>query len=152
MTYRYRPSVTSFLGSIAFALLPASLVAVVYVLRGPDFGTILWILSGLMCLYSAFLCIQAVFVHLQSLVMNDRGFGIIGSLSRSWVDWDQVNEATLRERHNPVTRTDRLIVLETRRGPIAFPLSVLDRRAEQDAIAHIRAHTKLVVVRDQPAI
>lgn len=150
---RYHPSLGSFLGSIAYGASPAATAGVVLYLRGPESGNLLWIASLLMGLFALVLCLQAVFVHLNRLEMNERGIGVADPLTGSrWMRWEDVVDATLRERRNPVSRTDHLLILRSRSTMINYPLSILSRGAEEHVLAELRARTKLITIQDRPAV
>jgi hypothetical protein len=128
-------------------------VGVVHYLKGPQPGVLIWIASAVMLLFAFLLCMQVVFVHLVRLELSPLGIRAVGPLSGAqWLSWDEISEATLRERRNPVSRTDHLLILKSPRTMLNYPLSVLPRPAEAAVLDELRLRTRLVVIQDRPAI
>jgi hypothetical protein len=153
MNHRFRPSLKSLIGSLAYAASPAVVVGMVYYLKGPHLGIVIWIASVLMLLLAFVLCLQAILVHLVRLEISPSGIRVAGGLSRvQWLRWEGISEATLRERRNPVSRTDHLLILKSAGVMLSYPLSVLSHSDESVVLDELRRRTKLVVIQDRPAI
>lgn len=150
---RFRPSFSSFVGSLAYSLSPAIVVGIVRYFKGPHLGVAIGIGSALMLLLAFFLCVQDVFVHLVQLELSSAGirrFG--GPTAAKAMLWNEVTEATLRERNNPVSRTDRFLILKSQRGMLGYPLSILSPSDESKVLEELKNRTRLVVMQDRPAI
>jgi hypothetical protein len=153
MSHKFRPSFGSLLGSLAYAASPAIVVGVVHYLKGPNLGVLIWIASALMLIFAFVLCLQAVFVHLVRLEISPSGIRVAGGLSGvQWLRWEEIVEATLRERRNPVSRTDHLLILKSQRAMLNYPLSVLSQSDETAVLDELRRRTRLVVIQDRAAI
>ena len=150
MTRLYRPSFRSFLGCIAYSLSMALVAGIVLFMTRPHPGVLIWIGSILMLLFSFALCVQDVVVHLIQLEISSLGIRTFGGITpaRAML-WSEITEALLRERHNPVSRTDRLIILKSHRGMMNYSLSVLSRSDEQEALEELNRRTRLVVMQDR---
>jgi len=153
MTHQFRTSFKSFLGSLAYSVSPAVVVGVVRYLKGPQLGVLIWIISALMLVYVFTLCLRDVLVHLVRLEINLTCIRVIGPFSQErLLRWEDISEATLRERRNAVSRTDHLLILKSRCTTLNYPLSVLSRPAESAVLDELRRRTRLLVIQDRPAI
>lgn len=153
MNRRYRPSFRSFFGSLVFDSSPLLVVAAVYYFKGFHQGLLLGIVSAGMVLYSVFLVVQSCVVFLGRLEMSPvgiRSFTAFGPMP--FIKWVDINYAMLRERQNPVSRTDRLLILQTPRAKMNFPVSILSREEEQEVIDEVKRRIHLVVTEDRPAV
>jgi hypothetical protein len=153
MNQQFHPSFGSFIGSVVFAASPALVVATVHYFMDLHPGVLIWIGSGLMLSMSFALFLQAIFVHLVRLEISAIGIRTFGGLSAAQaIRWSDVTEATLRERHNPVSRTDRLVILRSRSSMMNYPVSILSHSDELKVVEELNRRTKLVVIQDRPAI
>lgn len=149
----YRPSAASFLGCLVYSLSPAGTAAAVLYFTGPNAGRWIWIPSALMGVFSALLVLQDIVVHLSRLHLDHVGIAVRGPLHAGSLAWSDVRQATLRERVNSVSRTDRLLVLEGSNGRMVnYPISVLSRPSEQKVLEALRSRTVLLTKQDQPSI
>jgi len=148
--HAYRPSFRSLVASLAWAAAPLLGPIIIWVIF-PAFlnNVIAWGLTGLMILYSMFLLIQALVVHCVRLTLNENGL----SFGRRTIQWSDINDAVMKERRNPVSRTDRVIMIRLHDGKVMnYNLSTLDPSDEDDAIRFIRGKIRLPVVQDRPAL
>jgi hypothetical protein len=153
MNRRFYPSFRSFLGSLAFDFSPLVIVGAVYYFKGSHTGILLGILSVVMIAISALQFLQTCIVHLVRLEIAPGGIRTKSALGPSMqMAWRDVIEATLRERKNPVSRTDHLLILRSAGGMMNYPLSILKRSEEAEVIEELQRRTRLGVVEDRPAI
>ena len=153
MTYRFRPSLRSFLASLAFAAIPAVIAVAVHHWLGSRMRVLVWIGSAVLVLMSFLYFVQAMSVHLIRLEISPEGIRRFGGPSGEHaMRWSEITEATLRERRNPVSRTDRLLILKSRDKMLNYPLSILSRADELKALEELNRRTKLLVIQDDPAV
>lgn len=149
----YKPSFKSLAASVLFALWPVGTAALItYFFWNPNRKVLLFALGGFQVLLSGFLLLQAVLVHCNKLWLDDGGVRVAGPLAATQMAWTEIASAILRERANAVSRTDRMLVLRSRRDQLIFNTSTLSPEDEEAALQIIRARTILVVQRDKPSI
>jgi hypothetical protein len=147
----YRPTFASFLASLPIALWPAAVAAVVVWLLEP--GIVLKVFSALMVIFALHNVISAVFVHRTSLYVDPHGILMKGSLGGlTSIEWTDVTSAVLRERENPVTRTDHLLIIDSDRHRLMFNTHILKLADEKELLETVRRHVPLGVHRDTPAV
>lgn len=148
----YRTSFRSFLGSLVYDLSPAAIAALVMYFVGGSAPYLLWVASGLMLLFSLLLVLQSLVVFRNRLYLDEVGIAVAGLLSRRAMRWSEVTGATLRERKNAVSRTDRLLVLESRDRMLSYVTSTLSPPEEEAVLAEVGRRTRVVVYQDKPTI
>jgi len=106
-----------------------------------------------MGLYSLFLIVQDIFVHRQRIIITTDGVVVLG-LGHNFVRWSDVGSATIRERHNLVSGTDRLLLLTAKDGSIlvAYPISVLPPEAQTRILLLVRKMVPTAVQFDKGTI
>ena len=142
----------AFFGSLFYGLSPALTAGIVLYFASGSAGWLLWILSGFMFLLALYLSVQCVFVHLNRLYLDDARIKTVNPLHTAELRWAEIVSATLRERVNSVSRTDRILILKSRRATLLFNTSTLSEPDETAVLAKVRAQTSLVVQRDKPTI
>lgn len=148
----YRPSWRAFGGSLVYDLSPVFMAAIVTYFAYESARWWLWVANAAMVLLSVYSCTQSIFVYLQRLHLDDRGIGATTVFGARAIAWTDVVNATLRERLNPITRTDRLLIVKSRRATMLFNTSTLSEADEEDVLAKVRARVPLLLQRDRPAI
>ena len=153
MNHQFRPSFKSLIGSLAYSASPAAVVGMVYYLKGSHQGVVIGTASVVMLLLAFVLCLQSIVVHLVRLEINPTGIRVVGGLSQAqWLRWERISEATLRERRNPASRTDHLLILKSAGVTLSYPLSVLSQSDELAVLDELHRRTRLAVIQDWPAI
>ncbi len=145
----FKPAWRSFFSSLGWSLSMAG-VAGAMLYFGPSrwqLSLVILIFSGLMGLFSVVSVLQDIFVHLQKIILLPEGIAVQGILGRPHgVGWSNVKEASLRERHNMVSATDKLIVIITDRGPeVAYPVSILSQADQNEVLMAVRNAVPTVV-------
>jgi hypothetical protein len=148
----YKPSLKSFATSLVYDISPAGSVALVTYFVGNTAGLVFTILSGAMVLFSVVLVLNSVAVHLRKLYVNERGIAVRGMLSETAIPWASINRAVLRERKNAITRTDRLLIIESSYDLLSYVISTLSPDEEEKVLAVVRGKTQVVVYHDPQAI
>jgi len=147
----YRPTFASFLAALPISLSPAVVAAIIVWFLDP--GTALKVVSALFALFALHNVIGDVFVHLGAIHVDERGIMMKGSLGDlRAIEWREVTGAVLRERENPITRTDRLLIIDSDDKRVMFNTNVLKPADEAALLAMVRRHAPLVVERDTPAV
>jgi len=153
MTQSFRPSFKSFVGSVAFSSSLAAVALLGHYFLGSRGGLPAKIGYLAMLGFSALFLLNDINVHLRRLELTPIGIIRHGIFAGGvGMRWEEITEATLRERHNPATRTDRLLILKSPRGVFSYPLSVLSRASETAVIEELKCRSRLVIVQDRPAI
>jgi len=111
-----------------------------------------WVLAGVLALFSLWCFLPCVPVHLQKLYLGEHGIRLSGLFGVTAIPWGRVTGATLRERPNVVSRTDRLLMVTGPNGTLVFPTSTLREDEEERALEFVRRHVNLVVKKDKPTI
>lgn len=142
----------AFCGSLFYSLSPALTAGIVLYFASGSGGWLLWIPSGFMFLLALYLSVQDVFVYLDRLYLDDARIRTANPLHTAELKWTEIVSATLRERVNSVSRTDRILILKSRRAELRFNTSTLSEPDETAVLAKVRAQTSLVVQRDKPTI
>jgi hypothetical protein len=148
----YKPSLKSFVASLAYGLSPLGSVALVMYFVGHTAGLIFKILSGVMVLFSLMNVLSSAMVHLRKLYVTEMGIGVRGILSKTGTSWPDISRVVLRERKNALTRTDRLLIIESPYGVVSYVISTLAPEQEEHVLATVRARTEVVVYHDPHAI
>jgi hypothetical protein len=135
-----RRSLSSFF-SLLYSIAPVCLAAA-FLRFGPNWwrhSLGLLIPSGLMGVISFFLIVQHIVVYRQKLYISPAGIGTIG-LGNNFAAWTHIEKASIRERHNLLSGTDRLLTLTARDGLLllAFPTSVLRSEDEMRVLLLVR--------------
>ena len=149
---RYKPTWSSFLGSAVFALSPAIVASVMTFFLWENVGVLMLIGDSVMAILSLFMLIQATFVHLQRVYVDEEMISVVSPLLRIQIEWSEVIAAILRERENVMTRTDHLLILRTRVRQILFNTSTLSNRDEEHLLDFVRRKVTLVVKKDKPSV
>lgn len=148
----YRPSLDAFWGSFFFGLTPALTAGLFAYFAGGTAGAWFWVPSALMFLLSLYLSVQCVLVFMDRLHLDERLIRAAGPLHKVEITWGEVTGAVLRERANPVSRTDRMLVIRSRRDTLIFHTSTLSEADEEEVLKLVRARVSLTVQRDRPAV
>lgn len=151
-SFRFRPSLASFLGAAAYSLIPAATAGLGTYLLWEKRSTGLLVAGGLMAALSLFLLLQDVVVHLIQVEVDEGAISLIGPFGRSRMRWSEVEGAVLKERENAITRTDHLLILRSRTARIAFNASTLSEANEARFFDFMRQRINLVVERSKPSI
>jgi hypothetical protein len=132
---------------------PLASTAIVFYFKGHDVSVFLAILAVIAILFSAYAFYLTCGVYLQQLEVSPLGIRSFTPFGTgALMEWGKINDAALRERRNPVTRTERLLILHSPYGMMTFPLSILSPKEEQEVIEEIKQRTRLVVIEDRPLI
>lgn len=148
----YKPSLKSLLAALLLALWPVATAATLTYFFGNAKSRVLWVGGGVMALFSLVLLFQAVFVHRQKIWIDERAIRVTGPRFDTRIAWSEIVNATIRERVNAISRTDRLLTIHSQHRRLVFNTSTLSVRDEEEVLAQIRCRTRLFVQRDKPTI
>jgi hypothetical protein len=148
----YKPSIKSFVNGLPYDLSPLGSAALVMYFVGSSAGFLFKVLSGGMVLFSVLLVLNSLMVHLKRLYVNEIGIGIRSFGARTAIPWTDISSVVLRERQNAITRTDRLLIIESPQIAFGYVISTLSPNQEEEVLAAVRAKTQVVVYQDQQAI
>ena len=148
----YRPSLKSLLASLLLALWPLASAATLIYFLGDGKSRVLWVGGGVMALFSLVLLVQAVFVHCQKIWIDERAIRVTGPRVDTRIAWSEIVNATIRERVNAISRTDRLLTIHSQNRKLVFNTSTLSSPDEEEVLGQIRSRTRLFVQRDKPTI
>ncbi len=157
MKRTYKPKTSSLLASFVYDLSPAIIALIGYRFAhtgasARGLGWLLVVATVGMCLLSFYLFIQTIAVHLRRVTIDEESISVTGLLGTTTVGFSSTVKAVLRERVNPVSRTDHLILIQSRTGELlTFNSSTLSRDDEDDFLNELRKCVHLEVVRDRPA-
>jgi len=152
---KFNPSRKSFLGSLLWALSPVLVASIVtyFMYESITWKWVLWIANGFMVLLSLYLFTQSIFVHLQTLYLDDSCIRTSSLLCTIELKWQDINNALLRERVNTMSRTDHLLMLQSYDGHMLFfNTSTLSPKDEETVLEKVREKTTLPVHRDSPSL
>jgi hypothetical protein len=149
----FRPTITSFVASSLYRLSGVFVAAVFMYFTYEEATALHWTLVGAMALFS-FLCfVPCIPVHLQKLHIDEHGLRLAGPFGVTAIPWGMVTGATLRERPNVISRTDRLLTVISLNSKLHFPISMLREDDEERVLELVRGHVKnVVVMTDKPTI
>jgi hypothetical protein len=119
---------------------------------GDSGSRVLWIGGGIMAFFSLVLLVQAVFVHRQKIWIDERAIRVTGPTFDTRIEWSEIVNATIRERVNAISRTDRLLRIHSQDQQLIFNTSTLSSPDEEQLLDQIRCRTRLFVQRDKPTI
>ena len=149
----FKPTCISFILSSLYGITPAISAAVVtyfFYEKGGVLLIILDVLTGLFCLY---LLLQTIIVHLQSISVLNEGIMISGMGRPYGLHWSDIDKATLRERHNILSGTDRLLILHSKQGhTIPYPISILQKTHQNLILQEVRRRVPTSEIFDKPTI
>lgn len=148
----YKPTLSSFVGSSLYRVSPVLIVIIILFFKAGSMNTALWIVSGITILFSFYMLTSSIVVHLQRLYIDGDRIRLSSPLQRCTLRWDDIVSAVLRERHNAMTRTDRLLILRTPDHILGFNISTLSPQDEEAVIAFVHRKTRLLVQRDNPTL
>jgi len=158
MKRTYKPNTSSLFGSFLWDFSPAIIAIIGYRFAhagatAKGLGWLLVVGTVAMCLFSFFLLMQTIAVHLKRVTIDEGSISVTGPLGTTTVSFSSIVKAVLRERVNPVSRTDHLILIQGRSGELlTFNSSTLSRPEEEDFLNEVRRHVDLEVVSDRPAL
>jgi len=158
MTRIYKPKNSSLLTSFVWDIFPVliALIGCHFMHEGASSNGLEWLLLVVtiaMCLLSVFLLIQTIAAHSQSVTLEEDRISITGFLGATAISFNSIDKAVLRERVNPVSRTDHLLIIQSRNGQfLTFNSSTLSPEDEEDFLTELRKHVDLEVVRDKPVL
>jgi hypothetical protein len=148
----FRASFISFMRSAFYSLLPTiTSGTLIFFLPHPIplLAKIAFIIS---LIISVFLFPQSIFVHLQKLYLDEENICVSNIFRATNIRWVNVYSAVLRERENVISRTDRLLILNSPRRNILFQTSILSTKDEELVLEMVRKKTKLVIKKDKKMI
>jgi hypothetical protein len=137
----FRPTLQSFLWSLAWSLTPAAVAALALLLMPAETTRkVLFIIpTALMFLFSALLLLKDIFVHQTRFILSDEGIASWSARLPYGVRWHEVEQAVIRERPNRRSGVDRLLQVRCRDGrDFAYPLSVLSKADQNRILIEIR--------------
>ena len=147
-----KPTFRSFMISFLYDCSPAIMAAIVtYFLHGKigNWVVLLDVLAGLFCI---FLLIQTILVHLRKFSLFEEGIVISGIGRPRGFRWEDFEKAVVRERHNLLSGTDKLLILYFKQGgSIAYPVSVLSKRCENEVLREVRRRVPTSSIFDNPS-
>lgn len=149
---KFRPTQKSFLASLVWALLPVILASIVTYFMYESAHWFLWVADGFLALLSFFLLIQSISVHRQAIYLDDYCIRTSSLLSTTEMKWCDIIKKMLRERANAMSRTDRLLILESSNDILMFNISTLSPEDEEKVLAMVRKKIDLEVHKDSPSI
>jgi len=158
MTRIYKPKASSLWASFVWDFSPALIALIGYGFAhggasAKGLGWLVLVATVAMCLFSVFLLLQTIAVHLRSVTMGQDYICVTGLLGATTIPFSSIAKAMLRERVNPVSRTDHLVLIQSRTGQLlTFNSSTLPPDDEDDFLTELRRHVDLEVVRDKPAL
>ena len=150
---RYKPSVRALPETLAYDLSPATLGVLGALLLRHRAGWLILVPSAVMVMMTVFCLVVTMHAFLSSVTVADDRLVFHRPWSRLTVAWGSVLAATIRERHNKVTRTDRMLVLQLANGEmVTYATSVLSPEDEAEFLEMVRARVRAATVRDRPSI
>lgn len=148
-----KPTFRSFILSTLYRLTPAMsaiVISIFLIEKAKVFVIIADVVTAIFCLY---LLISTIFVHLQKIYLLDDGIVIERLQSRYGVRWEQIQKATVRERHNYLSGTDKLLILYGPHRPIiAYPISILSNSDQKKLLREVRRKIPTSTVFDSPTV
>jgi hypothetical protein len=148
----YKPTFKSFISSSLYGLSPAITAVIVMYFIADSAKLIMWVISGVMVIFSFFLFLQSFFGHLQKLFLDENHIYFSSPFRKVEMKWSDIVSAVLRERENAVSRTDHLLILNSSQDIIAFNTSTLSDKDEKDVLQMVNKKTNLVTQRDKSTI
>lgn len=134
-----KPTIRSFIYSFLYSLSPAIGAGIMtYILYEQSKTLVIFLdaIAGLFCIY---LLVQTIFVHLKKISLLEDGIIITGIVRPYGLRWTDIEKATIRERHNLLSGTDKLLVLYTKQGnKMYYPISILSKRDENEISREVR--------------
>ena len=148
----YKPTLRSFICSVGYLsilLLPPATVTYVYYHKSPTFVVTVDVLVGLVFIWQLW---STIIAHRNVVVVSYEGIGVRNMFAARFLEWESVKGALIRERHNKISRTDRLVKIESIDGEVLmFPLSVFSRAAEIEIMERLRRHAPTSTQIDPPS-
>jgi len=149
----FRPTLWSFVHSSLYRMTPAMTgAAIVYFFyeKNGAIAVVTAVLSALFCIY---LLLQTIVVHTQRIYLLDDAIVISGIGRPYGIPWSEVEKAVVRERHNLLSGTDKLLVIVSRQGAqMAYPVSILSRDAQKHVLREVRRRVPTSSVFDDPTV
>lgn len=114
-------------------------------------GRPMFVNLALMCLISLALIGSAIRVHSKSISLDEYSISTSRKLGREIrLLWSNILKATLRERHNLISRTARFLKVEANDGCILiYNTSILSPQDENELLHIIQQHITLDVITDK---
>jgi hypothetical protein len=150
----YKPTLSSFLASLAYDLSPVILAGVVSFFMWENINIFMLTASILMGILSLYCLLQTIIAHRQMIYVDEQMIAISGyfGLNR-YIHWSQVRGAVLKERENLMSRTDHLLVLHGSNSQVLYlNTSTLSEKDEEELLAFVRRKITLIVERSKPTI
>jgi hypothetical protein len=139
----FKPTLSSFLSSLAWSFSPAS-IATLALLWMPAESThkLLFIIpTTLMFLFSALLFLQDIHVHRTRFILFNDGIASWSARLPYGVKWHEIKQVVIHERPNLRSGVDRLLQVQCLNGRIfAYPLSVLSKADQNRILIAVRRH------------
>lgn len=151
----FKPSPRSFFGSLLLDFSPVIVAIIVtyFMYDSVAWKWLLWVADGFMALLSLFFLQQSIYVHLKKIYLDDHCIRTSSPLCVIELNWLNVTSAILRERINAMSRTDRLLMLQSNDGRILiYNTSTLNPEDEEIVLQKVREKTNLIVHRDSPSM
>jgi len=151
----FRPSKKSFFVSLLWALSPLIVAGIVtyFMYESIAWKWLLWIANGVTVLFSLYLLVQSIYVHLETLYLDNYCIRTSSPLVTIELKWEDIVNALLLERINAISRTDHLLILQSYDDRVLlFNTSTLDPKDEEIVIRKVKEKTNLEIQRDSPSI
>lgn len=146
----FKPTLRSFIRSLIWDISPAVTALVVTYFTYEKAGLIIIILGVLMGLFSLYLILQTIIVHLQKITLLDEGIFISGLGRPFGLRWSDIEKGTIRERHNIISGTDRLLILYSKNGHIlSYNTSTLSKHDENIVLSEVRKRIPTAAIFDR---
>ena len=146
----FKPTLRSFIRSLIWDISPivtASLVT--YFMHDKAESIVIIIIDVIAVLFSLYLILQTIIVHLQKITLLNEGIFISGLGKPFGLRWSDIENATLRERHNLISGTDRLLILYSKTGiRWAYNTSTLSKRDENILLSEVRKRIPTAAIFD----
>lgn len=146
----FKPTLRSFIRSLIWDIAPAVTALVGAYFTYEKAGLIIIILGVLMGLFSLYLILQTIIVHLQKITLLDEGIFILGLGRPFGLRWSDIEKGTIRERHNIISGTDRLLILYSKNGHIlSYNTSTLSKHDENIVLSEVRKRVPTAAIFDR---
>jgi hypothetical protein len=150
---RFKPTLRSFVLSSLYGFSPAIGASTVTYFQYEKHPTLTMVIDGITLLVCLLWLVQGIVVHLQQLYITDEGIVISGWAAPYGLQWSDIRRAILRERHNILSGTDKLLVII---GPgekkLNYPVSILSTTDQTEGMQEVRRRIAVSSVFDEPTV